>query len=396
MDELISNMLRGSVSSVMIIILLFTLTKTDWGLKRTILIASIVLVINIVSTFWFYLHGDLTSLSRFNLIVFLIIGFALMPMTKLPFMHWSFTFITLINISMIVIILSFHLGRLFPYPQYGNTIFRLVLYLIIIFLFKRYLLTLYQSIINNWSVFLVLVIAIFLNLSYYFYVTDDIKETLVTFKGPLLLLVLFSVSAYGTIFYSLKKFKTIGILEKENIQIQKETVQLEQYANYDMLTGLPNRRLFYERLKELIEERKKDLKKIVLLYIDLDGFKDINDKYGHEFGDKTLITISNRLLGGIRKSDFVARLGGDEFAIIIHDIDDSNVVKSFAEKTLELIQAEIETDSICYNIDASIGIALYPDTGKDCNTLIRNADFAMYQVKKEGKSGIKIFENQLG
>lgn len=117
MDELISNLLRGSVSSVMYVVLLFTLTKSRFGQKTTILVAIFVFAINMTSTLWFYLYGDLTSLSRFTLLLFIVIGLAMKPLTRQSLMQWSFTFLTSINIAMMIIFLSFILGRLFPSPS---------------------------------------------------------------------------------------------------------------------------------------------------------------------------------------------------------------------------------------------------------------------------------------
>ena len=331
----------------------------------------------------------------------IVVGLALKPLTKLNFMQWCFTFLTAVNIAMMIIILSFHMGKLFSMPQYANTIIRLVLYIVVIFISQRYLLTLYQSVVNNWPIFSVLVICIFLNLSYYFYVTDDIKNTLITFKWPLLLLVTLSLSAYGTVFYSMKRFTAMYALETENLKIQKEAgllhenaTQLEKYANYDTLTNLPNRRFFFENLERIVAESKKDTRKVVLLYIDLDGFKNINDTYGHEVGDEVLIHVGTRLLKGVGKTDFVARLGGDEFAVIIHDIIDITVAKNLAKKIHEMIQEVIHTETIECKVNSSIGIAIYPDTSKNSETLVRNADSAMYEIKKNGKSGIGIFMNQ--
>ncbi|MBI9096767.1 MAG: GGDEF domain-containing protein [Sphaerochaeta sp.] len=232
----------------------------------------------------------------------------------------------------------------------------------------------------------------------YFYVTDDIKDTLTTYRGPMLLLVTLSLAAYGTVFYSLKKFSTMYALETENLEIQKETgrlheaaLQLEQYANYDTLTGLPNRRFFFESLKKAVTESERHARRFALLYIDLDGFKGINDAYGHEVGDEVLITLGGRLVKGIRKTDFVARLGGDEFAVILYDIEEMTVAENLAKNIHEMLQEVIHTDSLQCTINASFGIALYPDTGNDCETLLRNADSAMYEIKRKGKGKIGIF-----
>ena len=147
---------------------------------------------------WFYLYGDLTALSRFSVLMFIIIGLALKPLTRLNFMQWSFTFLTSTNIGIMIIIVSFHMGKLFPYPEYANTIIRVVLYLIMIIIFRRFLLPSFHSVVNNWPVFSAMMIAGFINLAYYFYVTDDIQQTLAINRTPMLLLVILSLTAYGT------------------------------------------------------------------------------------------------------------------------------------------------------------------------------------------------------
>lgn len=402
MNDLISNILRGSISSVMNVILLFTLTKSKFGRNSTLIVAAFVFFINIASTIWFYLYGDLTALSRFNVVMFIVVGLALKPLTRLNFIQWCFTFLTTFNIAMMIIILSFHLGKLFPMPQYANIIIRLVLYIVVIFIFQRLLLPLYRSIVNNWPIFSALVICIFLNLSYFFYVTDDIQNTLITYKWPLLFLVMLSVAAYGTVFYSLKRFTAMYALETKNLKIQNETerlyqvtVELEKHANYDTLTELPNRRLFFERLEWIVAESERTSSTAAILYIDLDAFKDVNDTYGHEVGDGVLVTVGNRLLQCIQETDFVARLGGDEFAVLLQDIEDIPGTENLAKKIHKVLQESMLIDTIECKVSSSIGIAVYPDMGKDGETLLRNADSAMYEIKRKGKDGIGIFMNHM-
>ena len=231
MIDMMSNILRGSITSVMDVFLLFTLAKPKSGRCTTVIVATIVLVLNIASNIWFYKIGDLTALSRFDVVMFLVVGLALKPLTKSSFMQWCFNFITTINILMIIIILSFHLGKLFPNPQFAHTMLRLVFYIIVIILFQRFLLPLYQPVVNNWPVFSGLVICIFLNLSYYFYFTEDIEHTLLVNKWPLFLLVTLSLAAYSTVFYSLKKITAIYALETENLRIQNDAVLLSQAAS---------------------------------------------------------------------------------------------------------------------------------------------------------------------
>lgn len=231
MQDLLSNILRGSVTSFMNILLLFSLTKPKYGRKSTVLAAVLVFVSNIAFTLWFYLKGDLTSLSRFDIVMFIVVGLALKPLTRHSFIQWCFNFLTTLNIAMMIIIISFHMGRLFPVPQYANTLIRFVLYLLVIVLFIKFFRPLYESVVNNWPMFAALIICMFLNLSYYFSITDDIKNTLVMFKWPLFLLVAFSLAAYGTVFYSLKRFTAMYALKAENLNMQHERILLSQAAS---------------------------------------------------------------------------------------------------------------------------------------------------------------------
>lgn len=401
MNDLISNILRGSVSLVMYTLLLFTLTKSRFGRTGTIIFTAFVFVLNMSSTIWFYLYKDLTSLSRFSLILFVVVALALKPLTRLNVMQWCFTFITTINIAMMVIILSFHLGRLFFMPQYANTIIRLVLYLLVIFLFQRFFLPPYRSAVKNWPIFSGLMISIFLNLSYYFYVTDNIQNTLTTYRLPLILLVTLAVAAYGTVFYSLQKFALMQTMETENKRIHAEAghlhetaLQLERLANYDTLTGLPNRRCFFERLERYVAESDRNAQKFILMYIDLDGFKSVNDTYGHDSGDRVLVTIGDRLKRSIRDTDFAARLGGDEFAVVIHDVTDDTHIVSLSQQIYTTLHETMKNiDPVDYTISASIGIAVYPEAGNDSKTLLKHADSAMYEIKKCGKGGIQVFSS---
>ena len=171
--------------------------------------------------------------------------------------------------------------------------------------------------------------------------------------------------------------------------------KLEKFANYDTLTGLPNRRFFFKRLEQVIGESERDTRKFALLFIDLDGFKGINDEYGHEVGDDVLITVGKRLLKCIREDDFVARLGGDEFAIIIQDIENMTIADLLAKKIHNILQEIMHIHTIKCKVNSCIGIAIYPDTGVDNESLLRNADSAMYEIKKNGKGGIGFYKNQL-
>lgn len=137
----------------------------------------------------------------------------------------------------------------------------------------------------------------------------------------------------------------------------------------------------------MILENERDKTKFALLFLDLDGFKDINDNYGHKVGDEVLIIVGRRLLNCIRKSDTVARMGGDEFTIVLRNIKDDTVIDNIVRKIHTALQEVMYIDSYEGRVNSSIGVAIYPDNGRDSETLLKNADSSMYEIKKNGKGG---------
>jgi diguanylate cyclase (GGDEF)-like protein/PAS domain S-box-containing protein len=159
-----------------------------------------------------------------------------------------------------------------------------------------------------------------------------------------------------------------------------------QQANFDALTGLPNRRMFFDRLNEQIKRATRTNSTFALMYIDLDGFKSINDNLGHEAGDSLLVKVSKRISQCIRDSDTSARLGGDEFTIILSDLENMDAIDSVAEKLLSAINQPYQLGSNVGQVSASIGVAVYPNNGNNRDTLISVADSAMYEAKAKGKN----------
>jgi diguanylate cyclase (GGDEF)-like protein len=164
-------------------------------------------------------------------------------------------------------------------------------------------------------------------------------------------------------------------------QLEKSRAALKQEATHDSLTGLPNRRLFYDRMQQAIHRARRHRGKVGVLYIDLDRFKEINDTHGHHVGDAVLTEVARRLSRSVREADSLARLGGDEFVVLLDSVrgrEDCLAAALNIERTL----AE---DSSFYGLDveisASVGQALYPDDGTDEDALIRAADAAMYRIK---------------
>lgn len=166
---------------------------------------------------------------------------------------------------------------------------------------------------------------------------------------------------------------------------KKAEEQLAYQATHDSLTGLPNRVLFYDRLEQAVVEMQRYKTVFALLYIDLDGFKPVNDTLGHAAGDALLVEIAQRLKHVIRTSDTVARLSGDEFAILIRHTADEENVKLIAEKVIQTISQPCILAEGIAQISASVGIACCPADALDTHHLLRAADEAMYRAKRSGK-----------
>ena len=164
-------------------------------------------------------------------------------------------------------------------------------------------------------------------------------------------------------------------------QIRQRQMALEHQALHDTLTGLPNRMLLQDRLEHAIQMMKRDRRSMALLLLDLDRFKDVNDALGHPVGDQLLQQVGQRLGRVLRESDTVARLGGDEFAIVAPDTE-TEQARQFAAKIADLFKEVFRIDRLNLHVGVSIGIAVYPQHGQDAATLVRRADVAMYQAKR--------------
>lgn len=175
---------------------------------------------------------------------------------------------------------------------------------------------------------------------------------------------------------------------KENITERKELRdRLEQMAQFDMLTGLPNRRMFLDRLSQAVAIAQRSEQRFALLFVDLDGFKRINDSYGHEAGDRVLKTVAARLAACIRISDTVGRIGGDEFTILLATLAHYEDAGQVADKILDALSRPISLpDGQQDTIGSSIGISVFPDDAQDGDSLLATADDAMYKVKRNGKN----------
>ena len=178
---------------------------------------------------------------------------------------------------------------------------------------------------------------------------------------------------------------------------------IRQMAFYDTLTGLPNRWNFKTNLQRVIDRASKDKQRVGLLYIDLDNFKQVNDQYGHEMGDKLLLKFSEQLWSEIRPSDQVlkpqeesiARLAGDEFVVLLPDIKDTINAGKVASRILDIFDGGFEVEGITHLTYASIGIAVFPDDAKEPSELLHFADTAMYDAKQNGRNCFRFFTQEI-
>src|SRR6202165_2916354 len=169
-------------------------------------------------------------------------------------------------------------------------------------------------------------------------------------------------------------------------------LQMTHSAQHDFLTGLPNRMLFNDRVSQAVVLAPRHMKKVAVLFLDLDGFKHINDSLGHPIGDKLLQSIAKRLVDCVRVSDTVSRQGGDEFVVLLSEVEQSENASITASRMLRAVAGAHFIDQHDLHVTASIGVSVYPDDGLDAETLIKNADTAMYQAKENGRQSYQFFK----
>jgi len=176
------------------------------------------------------------------------------------------------------------------------------------------------------------------------------------------------------------------------IERQRTEDRLRQLAYHDALTGLPNRALFQDRVGQALAQARRHNTSVALLFLDLDGFKAINDTLGHEAGDELLREVGRRLQACTREEDTVARLAGDEFTVVLPAISARDAAAAVAQKIIAMLSTGVVLGGRAVSIIASIGISVYPDDGDDGVTLLSRADTAMYTTKHQGKSAYAFAE----
>ncbi len=193
------------------------------------------------------------------------------------------------------------------------------------------------------------------------------------------------------------KHSIMAAIERHRVlsEIERERQLEHQLAYFDDLTNLPNRQLFNDRLKQVLSGVDRYQLRMALMFLDLDGFKQINDTLGHDAGDLLLRSVASRLKECIRESDTVARIGGDEFTFILPQINHASDVHQLAQKILKKISSPFNLSGHKVNITGSIGASLYPDDTGDSGTLLKNADMAMYYAKKKGRNKFRFYTSHM-
>ena len=184
-------------------------------------------------------------------------------------------------------------------------------------------------------------------------------------------------------------------IESREETLRERQEHLQRLAHFDNLTHLPNRILYCDRLHQSILQAERAKKRIAVMFVDLDHFKDINDSAGHRIGDLLLVEVAGRLQKIIRASDTVARMGGDEFTLLLPNVRDRENTVIVADKILKALSEPYRVDGNEFYITASVGITLYPDDGKTVDELLKNADTAMYKAKSDGKNMFQFYSQDM-
>ena len=172
----------------------------------------------------------------------------------------------------------------------------------------------------------------------------------------------------------------------------EQTARLHHVAHYDALTELPNRVLLQDRLRQAMAMNQRQLQSLAVLYLDLDGFKCINDSHGHRVGDELLIKLAHRMRLTLREGDTLARIGGDEFVVVLTDLHSADDCAKIVESLCIACAEPVELKDLVIQVSASIGVTLFPSDDVDADQLIRHADQAMYQAKQAGKNRYQFFD----
>jgi diguanylate cyclase (GGDEF)-like protein len=180
------------------------------------------------------------------------------------------------------------------------------------------------------------------------------------------------------------------------IERQRSEQRIRHMAHHDELTGLPNRALLQDRMTQAMSQARRTGRPLALLFLDLDGFKYINDSLGHEIGDRLLRTVAGRLAAVVREGDTVARLGGDEFVVMLVDLERAEEAPAIAHDIVRTLGRPLRADDRTLHVTASLGLATFPADGDSAELLLKHADAAMYRAKAQGRNGVQCYTRDMG
>ncbi len=253
------------------------------------------------------------------------------------------------------------------------------------------------------SIIFVVVLNMVVRSNYWLAVFISLLHTVVTFHFVYLLdhaeweaIFVYSIVYLPVLYFSLfiswhntrssrKLFLLSRVEELDKEELEEANRKLIELSHTDVLTGLPNRALFGDRLQQAIIKARRNRSLLGLLFIDLDHFKPVNDTYGHAVGDELLQQVASRMVSCVRESDTVARIGGDEFEVLLPRVEAPRDAALVASKIRDVLAQPFELDGITVKVSASIGIAIFPQHGADSVELSRNADMALYRAKELGR-----------
>ncbi|MCL4499161.1 MAG: EAL domain-containing protein [Chloroflexi bacterium] len=185
--------------------------------------------------------------------------------------------------------------------------------------------------------------------------------------------------------------KVVAGIARDISERKQAEEMIKRMAYYDPLTGLPNRALFIDRLKVALAHAKRNRERLAIMFLDLDDFKSINDTLGHVLGDELMREVAERLRSLMRESDTVARLGGDEFTLLLSPVNHEDDAETVAERILDALAPSFKLHDHEFHVTASVGIALFPGDGRTVESLLKNADSAMYRAKEQGRNNYQVY-----
>ncbi|MDD3172519.1 MAG: GHKL domain-containing protein [Herbinix sp.] len=230
MKEFFPNFLRGVISTTANVLLMNTILQPKYSKKATLGIMLSILATDLGTAVYCYLSGNLTMLAKIDIILFTVLCFVVRPLFKDTFMQWLFSYLTVLNISYAVIVISFVGSRGLPYPVYANSVLRFILFGTFLFILTRYVRPLYRQVVEHWTVYFAVALGINVSFAYYMLFSDDIVLTLTTQAVPMLLLIFVGLAAYSSIFLSLKNLQREYRIREENQKIQAEREYLQLAA----------------------------------------------------------------------------------------------------------------------------------------------------------------------